>query len=229
MGAAANTLSITDLEKVWFDAEALRPIHEINAAVIQALVDGARTLQTNPLVTGDPVVRELRELSGESISRLASVPVCWLDAGFGLAERWSAVTTEHLPADVTPRTVLDFLLSRSDCERLAPLVMDAVSQLAQRSPPSGRVVFGVQRQAIHAIASLSRTLIQQIGRNRPQWMRVRWGTRPDRWLDVIEIARAEPDVRLPPVAARTLLHQFADLEGCNMRSVQNTSLPLLER
>ena len=192
-----------------FTASVLEPVFDLNARVLQRLVDEARCSDEETRIgIVVPLRRSLLELSDVGLDRLARCPICLLDAGFGEKARWLARLGE--PCLAFGPKIAAFEFPRLEALRLSQTLFMMVWAAANAQPVCAKIIFGMSEECLRVMRAL--TSVQDLIEECSHWVRPRWPDRPQVWQRLIGTAQQSPAARIPDVGVRALLQMLADLE-----------------
>lgn len=190
-----------------FSPAALRPLHNLNRRLFEILIDEWRRARGGP-----PAIAALGELlaalDDKVLRRLASVPICWVDAEFLNADAWSATALTGRASHALSESPLP----RARALEVAGLTYALASSTAKASADAACIMFGMRPAVADAFAGFSVEMVHRLGQSRAHWVKPRWCETPQDWQRLITTAEHAEAARLPSVSLRALNRLLADLE-----------------
>jgi hypothetical protein len=193
-----------------FTAESLAPIHQLNNQLVTALIDEASeappTARSPAAQIGDLLVRA----TAAARAHLAEVPVCLVDAGFRLDERWSDVARGEIRQ--TDRAESPFL-RRPRAMRLAYQTFDAAAAAARASHEHAVLTFGMTPAVARVFSGMSGEAILKLRKHCAHWIAPRWCMDLSEWERLIAAAQHASDEGVIPAAKyRAMARLYWDME-----------------
>ena len=170
----------------WLGAATLDSLTEVNERGFALLAEQAA-------VTGAPPGGQLREvgalwrgLDATARRRAAACPYLLLDVGFAERERWRAPAQVSEPARATA-TAFFTVPGAVDALRLS---LTLGWHLARTQVMAARLLLGMPPACVASIAALTLGQVHGLAERHPEWLRLRWPSRPELWRELLRAAGA---------------------------------------
>jgi hypothetical protein len=198
-------------EPNFFNETALRPLYEVNDALLQLMVELASRSETDSALGLVASLRgELLQLDAATRNCLASCPIALLDLGFTDPSRWGSIASSHEPLLPSPLAADSF--PRLPAIHLAHAALTLAWTLVRASREVACIVFGMTPSCAAIVAELGVQSIQRVAERCPYWVRPRWEKRPKLWSELLQMSHEPARSRHPSSVSLYLLqHQLADV------------------
>lgn len=211
MDAAWEALQVARAPEPNFLSPArLHPLHELNDAFLQLMVDSAHRSTTD---SGPLLIATLREdlcrLDTLARHRLAKCPVALVDLGFAELARWESLPQGGPPPKVGSPVVDAF--PRLPSTQVAYGALTLAWTQAQTSRESACIIFGMTPECVASLSALGLQRLQVTAERHPEWVRPRWEAQPRVWSTVLRMALEPTPAQSPSLSLYLLQRQLADL------------------
>jgi hypothetical protein len=184
----------------------LAPVWQLNALFIETLLQSSHHPAWRgsswDIALGPHLPGALATLRDE----LCRTPVSLVDIGLNDAGSGPLLSETHTPARAPPP-----FLARDRAIHLAHVTLTLAWTLSRSDMATTSIVFGVSRSHAKAIGALAFHSIPKISERLSSAVRPRWMNEPRIWQRLSSFSERSSALHLPPVCARTLQRQFADL------------------
>lgn len=193
-----------------FTPEGLAPIHRVNSRLLAALIEEASEA---PATGRSPAARIgdlLLRASAAARSHLSEVPVCLVDAGFRLDDRWEALASGEVPpTEGAPQP----FFRRPRAMRLAYQTFDAAAMAARSSHEHAILTFGMTSTVARIFSGMSGETVLWLRKHCAHWIFPRWHADLAEWdLLVAAAQQSTEDGVLPAAKYRAMARHFWDME-----------------
>lgn len=207
-GTGEHTLADI-LEPERFNEEALRPVRQVNRALLELLVASA----SQPASDAQPQIvislgSALLDLGAAARDELASCPIALVDFGFRNVEFWRQIESGQAVLPSLPAC-----FPRSQAIQLAQTTLTLAWTLWHSNREVAAIIFGLAPECGAILARVGAQAIPQIAETSAHCVRPRWETDTTFWRQLIRIAQSvdSPHARLPTVGLYAMQRQFGDL------------------
>lgn len=189
-----------------FSSASLAPIWQLNALFLETLLQCSH----HPTWRGSSweiaLGRNLSDALSTIRDELCRTPVCLVDIGLNDAE------SRPLRAQTDPSArAMPPFLARERAIYLAQGTLSLAWTLSRSDLVTASIVFGVSRPQAKAISALAFHSIPKISESLSSAVRPRWMDEPRIWQRLSSFSQHSSALHLPPLCARSLQRQFADL------------------
>jgi hypothetical protein len=205
----------------WFSESALRPVHELNAYLLELLVKAAKegAIGEQHCLTSK-LGSLLQALDVEACHRAAKCPISLVDGGFGRATRWPDATSFNI-MQANARLAI---FPEPEARQLAHMTLTLAWTMARENRDAARIVFAMDRGTIGLLSGLGISALQQLADRLHHWVSPRWADDPAIWRTLLLVALRGEHPRLPPIGMRLMQRQLADLEPATRGDEGNRQL-----
>lgn len=207
-GSGEHTLADI-LEPGRFNEEALRPVRQLNGALLELLVANA----SQPVSDAQPQIvvslgPTLLDLEAAARDELAGCPIALVDFGFRNVEFWRQIESGQtvlpsLPPCFPPLQAI----------QLAQTTLTLAWTLWHSNREVAAIIFGLSPECGAILARVGVQAIPRIAEISAHCVRPRWETDTTFWRQLIRIAQSvdSPHPRLPTVGHYAMQRQLGDL------------------
>jgi hypothetical protein len=197
------------LEPERFSEDALRPVRQLNRALLDLLLASAK----QPVSDSQPLIvvslgPALLDLEAAARDELAGCPIALVDFGFRNVEFWRQVESGQavlpsLPPCFPPLQAI----------HLAQTTLTLAWTLWHSNRDVAAIIFGLAPECGAILASVGVQAIPRIAETSAHCVRPRWETDTTFWRQLIRIAQSvdSPHPRLPTVGLYAMQRQLGDL------------------
>lgn len=189
-----------------FSSASLAPVWQLNGLFLETLLQASH----HPAWRGSSWEIALGPNLPDALSRsrdeLCRTPVSLVDIGLSDAGARPLLAQTDLPARALPP-----FLTRDRAIYLAQVTLSLAWTLSRSDLVTASIVFGVSRAQAKAIGALAFHSIPKISERLSSGVRPRWMNEPRIWQRLSSFSKHSTALYLPPLCARTLQRQFADL------------------
>jgi hypothetical protein len=174
----------------WFCDEELKPLWQVNARLMEALVarNGTGPL---PCSLSSDVRERLRDLGDSGRQRLVQLPCLLVDGGFHDVQQWLSAEAALNEGIVTgaaggwSQSVTGITLARE--------TLHLAWYWSRTYADAVQGVLGASRPCAAMIAKLDLLSLDTLASTYGDWFRVRWEDRPGFWRTLIALVQNEPE------------------------------------